>query len=449
MSTEPAWQADPRIAALSDSSADETLYAGPALDEELGIKCLLEVTASWLPRQTIRWKATFLEGLPKEMLWSGLEDRAFRLLADDGHKDFPLDRAHVSRQDNSTMTGWLDGGRMVGSLSESVTAVKIRWVNLPDVGGGERLTVTDGAGVRQWRGRQRWAIDDWEMVIDPRPDLRDVRRDLAASYGYAVTHLATLRRIDDAPFTAAEIQPVLSAYQLAVSFALGRDTAPSLPIAEDQHGRTIWQEWSVRRADPVTGVTPWWHIVASPMDTVTRLVGARLLHEDVGKTAAHLIQGYIASTHVGFLEQRIMTAFSVVERLGLQRNMHEAGISRRQYERRYPDGAARFRAALDMGSIPLEIGDHLPTLREFAQTVAPEPHDVPAVLTAVRNRLVHPHGMWDIYDRPNLLVEAWKLLVHCLELLILHWVGYTGKVQDTSQLRGWSGEVHPVPWVPK
>ncbi|KPM56410.1 hypothetical protein ACG83_00085 [Frankia sp. R43] len=450
MNNKPTWQANPSLLALSTSSADETLYAGPALDQETGLQCELRVIATWSPRQGLRWTATFPEALPPQWLWGELKDRSFRLLSGDGYKDFVLDRAHMSSQpDDSTMAGWLDSGRMVGAVAEAVAAVKLRWVNLPDVGFGEPLTIMGNAGPRFWRGRQRWTVGDWEMTVDARPDLREVRRGLADSYGYAITQLATLRRADGATFLATDVQPVISAYQLAVSFALGRDAAPSLAAAEDENGLIIWREWAVRSADPVVGVTPWWHFAGSPMDTVTRLVGARILDEQVGKTAALLIKSYIASTHVGYLEQRITAAFSVVERLGMQRNMHEAGISKRRYEELYPDAAARFRAILEKSDIPHDIADHLPKLKEFGVTVARKPHDAPAALTAIRNRLVHPQGVWDVYDRPGLLAEAWKQLVHCVELMLLHWVGYNGKVQDTSQLRGWSGEVHPVPWAPK
>jgi hypothetical protein len=52
----------------------------------------------------------------------------------------------------------------------------------------------------------------------------------------------------------------------------------------------------------------------------------------------------------------------------------------------------------------------------------------------------------DLYDREHLLTEAWWLTVRYLELLILHWVGYTGGVVDRTK-QGWP-QVDTVPWAP-
>ena len=52
--------------------------------------------------------------------------------------------------------------------------------------------------------------------------------------------------------------------------------------------------------------------------------------------------------------------------------------------------------------------------------------DAPKAVAEVRHRLTHPKVLDDLYDREHLLTEAWWLTVRYLELLILHWVGYTG-----------------------
>jgi hypothetical protein len=81
------------------------------------------------------------------------------------------------------------------------------------------------------------------MAVDARPDLGAVIETLKNTGKYAVTHLAVLRRLDTRPFTAEECEPVLTAYQLASSFVLGRFTCPALAEARDDDGRLVWREW--------------------------------------------------------------------------------------------------------------------------------------------------------------------------------------------------------------
>ncbi|WP_131767014.1 hypothetical protein [Candidatus Protofrankia californiensis] len=437
--------ADPNLLTLSPSSADEVLYHGKAVEQETGLECELEVIARWMPKQDIRWRAEFGVDLP-EVIAGGDGKLAFTLQSVDGYQGFVIEKAHVTSWANKGVSGWLDGGRMVGLTEEPVESVQFRWVNLPDIGGGEPLATQDDSG-RRWYGRQRWHLGDWEMTVDPRPGLPEVLAKLKDSYSYAVTHLATLNRVDHQSFTATEVQPILYAYQLAISFALGRYTSPTLAVATNNSGNVLWREWSARRADPIGGVTPWWHITASSLDEVTRLVGRRFLDSQWGRNATHILQGYIASTHGGFVEQRITVGFATIEQLCWQRKVLEGNEDEKKYDRGL--GAAdRLRGVLVDASVPLSVPSHLPVLQQFAQEGGNNgAYDGPAAVAAVRHRLMHPKNAEDLYDRPGLLVEAWRLLGHYLELLILHWVGYTGKLHDTSEIPVWSGDVRQVPWT--
>jgi hypothetical protein len=105
----------------------------------------------------------------------------------------------------------------------------------------------------------------------------------------------------------------------------------------------------------------------------------------------------------------------------------------------------RLRAMLKDAKIPISpIPAHLSALKAFAKD---EGHsDAPKAVAEVRHRLTHPKELEDLYDRDQLLVEAWWPTVRYLELLILQWVGYTGRVVDRTK-RGWP-QVETVPWAP-
>jgi hypothetical protein len=339
----------------------------------------------------------------------------------------------------------MDGIAVVGKAEAAVPAVLVRWVNLGDLGGGGWLEAVAGDGTRQrWTGRQSWRLGEWTMAVDARPDLHPVVKALRTTGKYAVTHLAVLHRVDARPFTAEECEPVLTAYQLASSFVLGRFTCPALAEARDDRGRLVWREWGARLADPLGGVTAWWNRAAAPMADPVRLLGERLLDPKRGRVARHLAQSYVASNRRGFVEQRITTAFAALELLSWQRAVLEGGADPVKHEKK--KGADwRLRAMLTNAKVPIaSVPAHLSALKAFASDEGLG--DAPKVVAEVRHRITHPKALEDLYERDRLLTEAWLLTVRYLELLILHWVGYTGRVVDRTKRE--LLQVDAVPWAP-
>jgi hypothetical protein len=429
--------AHPSISRLRPTTANEALYDGSATEINSGRDCRLRVVARWLPSQDVRWTAHFIEPGPKA--WSAGAEVRFRLKARGAYSG-----QEVVGQARDPVSGRMDSGAVVGRTETAVPAVLVRWVNLDDVGQGDWLeAVADDGTPQRWPGRQVWRLGEWTMAVDARPDLRAVIETLKNTGKYAVTHLGTLHRIDQRPFTAKECEPVLTAYQLASSFVLGRFTCPALAEARDDGGRVVWREWGVRLADPLGGVDAWWNWTAAPIADPVRLLGERLLDPDRGRVARHLAQSYVASNRGGFMEQRITVAFAALELLSWQRAVLEDGADPKKHQSE--DADWRLRAMVTDAKIPISaIPAHLPALKAFAKN---QGHgDAPKAVAEVRHRITHPKVLEDLYDRDGLLTEAWFLTVRYLELLILHWVGYTGRIVDRTK-REWP-EVDAVPWAP-
>jgi len=376
---------------------------------------------------------------PGSKAWGAADEVRFRLKARGAYAG----REVLGRALDS-VSGWVDGGAVVGRTEAAVPAVLVRWVNLGDLGGGSWLEAPTGDGTPlRWTGRQSWRLGEWTMAVDARPDLHPVVRALKATGKYAVTHLALLHRVDTKPFTAEECQPVLTAYQLASSFVLGRFTSPALAEARDDRGRLLWREWGARMADPLGGVTAWWNPATALMADPVRLLGELLLDPKRGRVARHLAQSYVASNRRGFVEQRITTAFAALELLSWQRAVLEGGADPGKHDSRRADW--RLRALLTNAKVPiLPVPAHLPALKGFASDEGLG--DAPKAVAEVRHRITHPKVLEDLYDRDRLLAEAWWLTVRYLELLILHWVGYAGGVVDRTK-SGWP-QVDAVPWAP-
>jgi hypothetical protein len=434
---ESAILAHPSISTLRPTTANHVLYDGPATEVNSGRDCRLRVVVRWLPSQDVRWTAHFAE--PGFKAWGADDEVRFRLKARGAYSG-----QEVAGRALNSASGWMAGGAVVGRTEAAVPAVLARWVNLGEVGGDSWLEAVAGDGTRhRWPGRQSWRLGEWIMAVDARPDLGTVIETLKETRKYAVTHLAVLHRIDTRPFTAEECQSALRAYQLASSFVLGRFTCPALAEARDDNGRLVWREWGAPLADPLDGVDAWWNATAAPIADPMHLLGERFLDPTRGRVARHLAQSYVASNRGGFVEQRITIAFAALELLSWQRAVLEGSADPVKHENK--KAAWRLRAMLKEAKIPISpIPAHLPALKAFAKE---EGHsDAPKAVAEVRHRLTHPKVLEDLYDRDQLLTEAWWLTVRYLELLILHWVGYTGRVIDRTK-RGWP-QVDAVPWAP-
>jgi hypothetical protein len=434
---ESAILAHPSISTLRPTTANQVLYDGPATEINSGRDCRLRVVARWLPSQDVRWTAHFAAPGPKA--WSTAAEVRFRLKARGAYSG-----QEVAGQAHDSASGWMAGGAVVGRTEAAVAAVLVQWINLGDVGGGGWLEAVAGDGTRQrWPGRQSWRLGEWTMAVDARPDLRAAIETLKKTGKYAVTHLGMLRRTDRRPFTAEECQPVLTAYQLASSFVLGRFTCPALAEARDDGGRLVWREWGARLADPLGGVVAWWNSAAAPIADPIRLLGERLLDPTRDRVARHLAQSYVASNRGGFVEQRITIAFAALELLSWQRAVLESGADPDKHENKRADW--RLRALLTNAKVPIaSVPAHLSALKAFAHDEGLG--DAPKAVAEVRHRLTHPKVLEDLYDRRRPLTEAWMLTVRYLELLILHWVGYTGRIVDRTKPE-WP-QVDAVPWAP-
>jgi hypothetical protein len=134
--------------------------------------------------------------------------------------------------------GWSNGA-MVRGADTPLSRIIAHWFNLPDLHGPILLAADSEGGDRQWSNRWQADAGGWRITLDVRPDHDEVWTDLHKSDVYVMTHVMELRRIDGATFTPSEAETLLTALHLGVSFALGRWTAPMLPVGEGVAGDRV------------------------------------------------------------------------------------------------------------------------------------------------------------------------------------------------------------------
>jgi hypothetical protein len=350
--------------------------------------------------------------------------------------------------------GWSNEATF-GDADTPLDHILVHWFNLPRWNGSTDLTATTPEGSQHWWSGGRWAheVSDWRITFDVRPDHTEIWRELHKSNGYVMTHVMELRRLDGTTFTATEAATVLDALHAATSFALGRWTAPMLPVGRDAAENVVWEEWSTRHCDPARRTSAgWWdgHDPA-PLAELLHLVIPAFANPDVQPILwRQLVFAITATNDKGFVEQRIAIGATGIEHFTWQALVLSQSMSKSAY-----NGMGAYRRLLKVltdAHIPVDVDENqLPITARFIieerlkqNSIA----DSAEVVTQVRNSLVHPKGAQEkVYRLDRLVVEAWLVTRHYLVLLILHSLGYRGAYRDLREVSGWAGShISNVPW---
>jgi hypothetical protein len=359
--------------------------------------------------------------------------------------DAPVTGVWRSRHDGRS------NGAVIGKADAPLRRVVTHWFNLPNFHGPIALTRSSEVD-DWWLGRWEMEVGGWKLTLDVRPDHARVWRNLHEGHVFVITHVMELRRADGAAFTAAEVEPLLTALHVGMSFALGRWAAPMLPVGEDSAGKVVWEDWHPGHCDPARKASPgWWHEQqhASLTDFLGRVITEFADPDRLPALRLQLMLGIAAMNDRGFVEQRVMMGAAGLDHLMWQTVVLEGGMSERQY--RDQDAHELLRRQLIDAHIPTGIdAGLLPVAARFAAEERRRQGKVldgPDVVTQIRNRLVHPRGAQErVYRLEGLVAEVWRLTRHYLVLLILHSLEYQGSYRDLRKTAGWAGEVGSVPW---
>lgn len=417
-----------------------TLFRGPVKGFADGVDVEGTVQLHCVSKLDLSWRITEdEENIPRRSLLD-IDDVNITLQLPTGDHTFPAHRRDF-------FGGWLDG-TSVGDADAPLARVVAHWMNLPAMSAPTRIT---GGDKFEWfTGRWAAIIDGWKIVIDRRPDHSDVWALLREKQAIAITHVMEVRREDGSCFTASEVKPVLTALQFSLSFAAGRWVAPALPVGLDASGHLRWQEWGTLHCTPgrSSGLAWWWHD-GNDTEEYLRCTIPRFKDEEDGFTLRFLMTSAVLMNSTGFVEQRIMTAFSAIEHLTWVVLKVRGGMSKRAYDRL--GAAGRLREVLNHAGIPCGIDGQVLSKLEAYITAAQSvegPRDGPTAVARIRNEIVHPkEPRGTIYTPKGLVQEAWFLVYHYLTLLLLFEVAYRGSYQSVIKEDRWYGDVEPVPWA--
>ncbi|MBL0888561.1 hypothetical protein [Myceligenerans indicum] len=325
----------------------------------------------------------------------------------------------------------------------------VHWMNLPNYTGNTPLHYTDSCRSTWTRGRLTLEIDGWRITLDGRPDSGSLFKEDIGLARYVLTHVMELRRVDASSFEVEGARRVIEALRLSLSFAAGRWVAPTLFVGFDATGGKAWQDWGSPICAPYERIgSP----VISPMavgdlEAFLNASVVRLRDADAANTTRFQIRLATQTSNLGFVENRIFSAFPAIENLSWETFVLGGVVSKAEFEdqKRWPT-ARRLRELLVRAQIPIGIDQkRLPALHQLATE---KRLDGPETVTWVRNRLIHPKDPHDrLYTRERLVAEAWQQSREYVCLLLLHAIGYTGGYLGAIPPHGWLSDPAPVPWA--
>lgn len=314
---------------------------------------------------------------------------------------------------------------------------------------GQPISFISEFGTHSWVGRMVLEAEGWRVTIDSVRYFSELENQLGLSGGYAITHVGKLEQNDGRTFTAQEANNLLTALNFFLSFCRGFSSPPILPVGFDANDNGVWTNWDSQNAKPWRYVDSWLPAM-SPQTLTDAFSGFFKLWQDViwKEPLKMAIHWYVeANTQAGTIQGSIALSQVALEMLSWVRLVEAGGLVSTNGFDNLP-GADKLRLLLSQCGIPLGIPS---PLTNFAAASSDKAWSIaPYALTEIRNAIVHStlKKRQKLSDFSNMvLIEAWKLSLWYLELVLLSSFGYRGAYHNRLPADRFYGDEERVPWL--
>jgi hypothetical protein len=271
----------------------------------------------------------------------------------------------------------LEGGKIWGTLTGlpnglskgTSETIKSLVFHLPNFSYYEGSPIRDDRDEGPpWDGRAILFLDKWHLTIDSinRYSFAD-EDDLEKSSGSAITHVGLIERTNKAVFSVSEVEEVLLALYLYLSFYRGSWVAPMLSVGLGQDGKKVfedWRQWNIRKCERVQT----WADRQSSQSLEMPFPGfyARLQSAVWSGPIRRSIAWYVeCNRRASGLEASIILVQTALELMGWAILVEdEKTLSPRGYDDL--PAADKIRLVLSSCQIPREIPPHLIALNQLA-----------------------------------------------------------------------------------
>lgn len=318
-------------------------------------------------------------------------------------------------------------------------AVLFHLPNFPDFHG---FPITDGSV--GWTGRTELRSGTWRVLLDARRRLSKLTSELRNHGGVAVTHVGRLDK-DGALFSPGEAQEMLGALHWFLSFVRGAWTSPAVLIGETTRRQATWQLLTAGRTDAWSDGFRWcdWTAWESAQEAYKGYMS--LWSQSEWQQGLPVAIGlYMSANKPNPIETAIIAAQTGLELLGWLCFVETRKIPASHWRGTTYPAHRKIRQLLALANVDPGIPSRLTSLPALNR----QWNDGPAVVSGVRNRLVHPrHANGRIGWPAKVLVETWLLATYYLELVLLQVLGVKGGIRNRLAENHWTGSTVKPPWA--
>ncbi|MDE2770227.1 MAG: hypothetical protein OXI44_03485 [Bacteroidota bacterium] len=261
----------------------------------------------------------------------------------------------------------------------------------------------------------------WTIEMMGVLNIWDVEKRLNRERGFGVTYNGRIRRLDGAVFTVEEVETLLNALRVFLSFARGAWCSFASAKGKDENGNQSWLRWGARYVAPWNGNRLSWFRSHGGDDILSDLFPKfwNLIASGDGWEEAlfRAIDWYLISNesalHVGIILNQ-----AALERLSCQ-------ILQRRKKSKEPAG--RFLCeAFQVSNLDPQIPRSCTELKGLQKAHAHCWENGLHLLVDIRNDLIHPTTKRRIaFHHAHL--EAWNLGQWFIEMLLLRSLDYQGE----------------------
>lgn len=402
------------------------------------------IELSWLPFPAIRFRLSQEEHLP-----GAIHAQCVKLIAPALDMSCHVVITGVSMNVRCTYEGFLDESVVVGDF----TSCQQLWFHLPNFLSviGEVIRYGDGS---EKTGRLHFHSSNLDIAVDTVQNAQDLIQELTVQSGFALTSVGVVQLTDGNLLDPAQTTDILSALHYFFSFLRGFWCGPILELGI-MNGNVAWRRWQHPKVTPWKYVEQWfpyahYHHSLSEINNVFSGFMAKWT-DDLWQTPIRVsIHWYIESNiGVGGIEGAIILAQTALELLSwvyLVEDLKTAKMSSGSFNSKHAD--CKIRSLLNELCIPTEIPELLHNLRIEASLL--EVADGPAVITKLRNCIVHPRKSKRdaaLQVPVSARMEAHALELWYIEMVLLRLLGYQGEYYQRFQRGTLEDAITKVPWL--
>lgn len=323
----------------------------------------------------------------------------------------------------------------INHTGDSLSSVEFSVLNFPDFLGEQDKNVESNGALNRV-GAVSLKADPWIVDITAAPNLSDLKKELAATGGYGITHSGTVRRADGDNFRVSEVEQILSGLSLFLSFSRGAYCGLTLVKGRSRDGQVAWERWGT---DSVTGwfSPPSWfdrhhgHLLAEVFPGFWRLYQEQ--ESSLRVVVTLYLDSNLGSSHGVGLDGGLILTQAALERLAHK----EVGKTGKRIARALKKNRISEKALF----IPT---DSCPELARLATNHGWK-HG-PHALVEIRNTVVHPSRKYGKISA-RAYYEAWNLGQWYFELMLLSRCQARGEYSNRLTQK-WVGEVeHLGQWL--